>query len=107
MIRRIVSATALTLALAAPLVSNASVFGRSNDGTATTAAPKGKLVKLTLKNNTGAAMTLYVNDQTITLAANSEQQIKTVVGTDVLDADHTTVRVHVTSELAGNTVAFR
>ncbi len=48
-----------------------------------------------------------MNDQPVTIAANTAQQIKAVEGSDVLDADHTTVRVHVTSDLSGNTVSFR
>ncbi len=108
MIRQIVSAAILSVSLVAPLASHASIFGRSATETSTTAtAPKGKMIKLTLKNSTAVAMNLFVNDQPVTIAANTAQQIKAVEGSDVLDADHTTVRVHVTSDLSGNTVSFR
>ena len=109
MIRRLISAAALSVTLVAPLASHASIFGRNavDNTPAAAGAPKGKMVKLTLKNKTGNAMNLYVNDQPITIAANSEQQVKAAEGSDVLDADHTTVRLHVTNELSGNTVSFR
>ena len=109
MIRRLITTAALSVALVAPLASHASIFGRSADtpSAVSSNAPKGKMIKLTLKNRTASPMSLYVNDQPVTLAANSEQQFKAAEGSDVLDADHTTVRVHVTSELNGNTVSFR
>lgn len=108
MIRRILSATALTLALIAPLASNASIFGRTNDGNTTTTAPKGKMVKLTIKNKSAADMTVYLDGKAMTLAANGgSQEIKVAAGSDILNADQSTVRLHVTSELSGNTVSFR
>ena len=109
MIRRIVTTAALSIAFVAPLASHAAIFGRSAETPSTTGstAPKGKMIKLTLKNRTASPMNLYVNDQPVTLAANSEQQFKAAEGSDVLDGDHTTVRLHVTSELSGNTVSFR
>ncbi len=107
MIRRIVAATALTLTLVAPLASNASIFGHSNDGTTTT-APKVKMVKLTIKNKSAADMTVYLDGKAMTLAANGgSQEIKVAAGSDILNADQSTVRLHVTSELGGNTVSFR
>lgn len=108
MIRRIVTTAALSAALVAPLAMHASIFGRSADATSSaSSAPKGKMVKLTLKNRTSSPMNVFVNDQPVTIAANGEQQVKAAAGSDVLDADHTTVRLHVTSELSGNTVSFR
>ncbi len=109
MIRRIVTTAALSLSLVAPFAAHASIFGRSAEtpSSTTSNAPKGKMIKLTLKNRTASPMSIFVNDQPVTLAANSEQQIKAAEGSDVLDADHTTVRLHVTGALSGNTVSFR
>ena len=109
MIRRIVSAAALTSCLLAPFAAQASIFGRSaSDNTATNSASKGKSVTLTLKNKSASPMTVYLNDQPIVLAANGgEQKVKAAEGADIFDADRTTVRLHVTSELGGNTISFR
>ncbi len=107
MIRQIVSAVALSLTLAAPLASNAAMFGRT-PGTATDSTAKGKMVKLTLKNKSAAPLTVYLEGKPVVLAANGgTQEIKAAVGSDILDADGTTVRLHVTSELGGNTISFR
>ena len=107
MMRRIVSAAALSVALVAPVVSHASIFGHTAETTGTNAV-KAKMVKLTLKNNSASTVTVYLNGKPMTLAANGgTQEIKAPVGSDILDADQTTVRVHVTNDLNGNTVAFR
>lgn len=107
MIRRFVSAVALTLALVAPLASHASIFGRTAEGSSVGTA-KGKTVKIMLKNKTASPMTVYLDGRPVTLAANGgTQEIKTTVGTDIYGDDQTTVRLHVTPDLSGNTVSFR
>lgn len=108
MIRRIVTTLALAACTLVPMTSNAaSLFGRSNGSAAAADMPKGKTVKLTLKNKTSTDMTVVVNDKPVTIAANGEYALKTTEGTDVFDADRTTVKLHVTSEMNGNTVSFR
>ena len=107
MIRQIVSAAVLSVSLVAPLASHASIFGRTPEATGVNAV-KAKMVKLTLKNKSAEAMTVYVDGKATIIAANGgTQDVKVAVGTDILAADQTTVRVHVTSDLGGNTVAFR
>ncbi len=108
MIRQIVSALALSTALVAPLASNASMFGHVAETPSATTPFKGKMVKLTLKNKSAEAMTVYLDGKPMTLAANGgTQEVKAPAGSDILAADQTTVRLHVTSELGGNTVSFR
>lgn len=107
MIRRIVCTLALTACTIAPLASNAaSLFGRSGNTAASTDMPKGKSVKVILKNRTASAMTLTVNDKPVTIAANGEYELRTTEGTDIYDADHN-VKLHVTREMSGNAVSFR
>lgn len=107
MIRRFVAAASLTLALVAPLASHASIFGHAAEGS-TAGTAKGKTVKLTLKNKSAAPMTVYLDGKPMTLAANGgTQEIKTAAGTDIYGDDQTTVRLHVTPDLGGNTVSFR
>ena len=107
MIRRIACTLAIAACTVAPLASNAmSLFGRSGNSASATDAPKGKTVKVTLKNRTASAMTLTVNDKPVTIAANGEYELKAVEGTDVYDADHN-VKLRVTREMSGNTVSFR
>lgn len=108
MIRHIVTTFAIAACTIVPMSSHAtSLFGHSGNGAAATDMPKGKTVKLTLKNRTAAEMTVVVNDKPITIAANGEYALKTTEGTDVYDADRTTVKLHVTNEMNGNTVSFR
>lgn len=107
MIRRIACTLALTACTLAPLASNASIFHHSDNApVAASTLPKGKTVKLTLKNRTASAMTLTINDQPVTIAANGEYELRTTEGTDIYDADHN-VKLHVTRELSGNAVSFR
>ena len=107
MMRRTVFTAVLSVSLVAPLASHASVFGHTPE-TTNVSAVKAKMVKLTLKNKSTAAMTVYVDGKAMTLAANGgTQEVKVAVGTDILGADQSTVRLHVTSDLGGNTVAFR
>lgn len=113
MIRRILTTFVLTVCTLVPMTSNAaSLFGRTNNAAASTDMPKGdmpkgKTVKLMLKNRTDAAMTIVVNDKPVTIAANGEYALKTAEGTDVYEADRTTVKLHVTGDMNGNTVSFR
>lgn len=73
MIRRIVTTFALAACTIVPMSSNAvSLFGRSGGVSAASDMPKGKTVKLTLKNRTAAVMTVVVNDKPVTIAANGE-----------------------------------
>ena len=108
MIRRTVSAIVLAAITFAPLVSHASLFGKdSKDNTpATTNAPKGKMVKMTLKNRTSAPMDLIVEDKPITIAANGEYELKASEGTHVYGTDKS-VKVLVTRDLNGTTCSFR
>ena len=110
LIRNIVSTLALAASTLAPITSHAaSLFGHGNSsGSAPTAsASKAKMVKFTIANKTATPMTVLINDQPVTLAANSEQSVKAAEGSDVFGDDHTTVKLHVTGELSGNTVSFR
>ena len=50
---------------------------------------------------------MVVNDQPVTLAANTEVPVRAAEGSDVFADDHSTVKVHVTGDLSGNTVSFR
>ncbi len=107
MIRRFVCTLAIAAATVAPLTSNAmSIFGRSDSNTPSASTPKGKTIKLTLKNKTASAMTLTVNDQPVTIAAGAEMEVKAVDGTNIYDADRN-VKVHVTRDLSGTAVSFR
>lgn len=108
-IRKVVSTLALAACTLAPIASHAaSLFGRSAATTpSTSAAVKARMVKFTLVNRTAAPMTVLVNNQPVTLAANAETPVKAAEGSDVFGDDHTTVKLHVTGELSGNTVSFR
>ena len=107
-IRRYMFTLALAACTLAPLSSHAlSILGRNNNDTAS-AVPKGKMIKLTLRNKSTAEMTLLVNDKAIILPANGgEYKLAAVEGTDIYDAAHTTVQLHVSREMNGNTVSFR
>ncbi|WP_419805659.1 hypothetical protein [Terriglobus sp.] len=109
LIRNVVSTLALAASTLAPITSHAaSLFGRNASGNAPAAtASKVKMIKFTLANKTAAPMTVLVNDQPITIAANSETPVRAAVGSDIFGDDHSTVKVHVTGELSGNTVSFR
>jgi hypothetical protein len=109
-LRNVVSTLALAACTLAPVASHAaSLFGHgASTGTPATApAVKAKMVKFTLANKTPVAMTVLVNDQPVTLAANSETPVRAAEGSDITDSDRSTVKVHVTGELSGNTVSFR
>lgn len=107
MIRRIACTLALAACTLAPLASNASIFRRSDNApSSATSMPKGKTVKFMLKNRTSSPMTLTVNDQPLTIAANGESEVRAIEGSDILGADHS-VKLHVTRELSGNAVSFR
>ncbi len=103
MIRRTASAVILAVATLAPFASHASLFGKDNGATT---APKGKIVKVTLKNRTAAPMDLMIEDQPITIAANGEYELKATEGTHVYGADKS-VKVLVTRDLNGTTCSFR
>lgn len=108
-VRNLVSTIALAAFTIVPVTSNAaSLFSHaSNGGNAPVSASKAKMVKFTLANKTAQPMTVLVNDQPMTLEANSQTPVRLAEGTDILAEDHTTVKVHVTGELSGNTVSFR
>ncbi len=107
--RTLVSTLALAACTLAPLASSAaSLFGRdANTPTPTAKVAKVKTVKLTLKNRTADAMTIVVNSQPMTLAANSEVNVRAAEGSNIFAADGTTVKLHVTRDLSDNTVSFR
>ena len=110
LIRNIVSTLALAASTLAPVTSNAaSIFGHSAaTGNAPTAtASKAKMIKFKLANKTAAPMTVLINDQAMTLAANSETPVRAAEGSDIYGDDHSTVKLHVTGDLSGNTVSFR
>ena len=110
MIRRTFTTATIVACTIVPMTTQASsLFHRSSvtNGAAATDMPKGKSVKLTLKNRTSADMTVVVNDKPVTIAANGEYALKTTEGTNVYDADRTTIKLHVTGEMNGNTVSFR
>ena len=110
LIRNVVSTLALSAAMLVPLASHAtSIFSHNAAGgiTPTAAASKAKMVKFTLANKTATPMTVVIDNQPVTLAANSETPVRAAEGSDIFGDDHTTVRVHVTGELSGNTVSFR
>ena len=94
MIRNVVSTLALALSTLAPV-------------TAAATASKGKTVKFKLANKTAAPMTVLIDDQPVTLAANSETPVRAAEGSDIYGDDHSTVKLHVTGDLSGNTVSFR
>ena len=102
MLRRIVVAVILSATTFAPLASHASWLGKDNVAT----APKGKVVKMTLKNRTATPMDLLIEDQPITIAANGEYELKAAEGTHVYGADKS-VKVLVTRDLNGTTCSFR
>ncbi|MGI4756860.1 MAG: hypothetical protein ACRYGF_08430 [Janthinobacterium lividum] len=102
MIRRTVSALVLAAATFAPFAAHASFFGKDTTGV----VAKGKMVKMTLKNRTSSPMDLLVEDQPITIAANSEYELKAAEGTHVYGADKV-VKVLVTRDLNGTTCSFR
>lgn len=109
-VRNLVSSIALAACTLAPITSHAaSLFGRSpsNGNVPVSSASKGKMVKFTLANKTASPMTVMVNDQPMTLEANSQVPVRVAEGSDILADDHTTVKLHVTGELSGNTVSFR
>ena len=103
MIRPIVATTILAAGMFAPVASHASLFG---DGNNTATAPKGKMVKVTLKNRTSSPMDLLVEDKPITIAANGEYDLKAPEGTHVCGADKS-VKVLLTRDLNGTTCSFR
>ena len=110
LIRNVVSTLALAVSTLAPITSHAtSLFGRSNAGgnAPTATSTKVKMVKFTLANKTATPMTVLINDKAITLAANSETPVRAAEGSDIYGDDHSTVKLHVTGELSGNTVSFR
>ncbi len=107
MIRRFVSAAVLAVAVAAPSLlipatSHAALFGSNTSS----AMPKVKNVKMTLKNRSDAPMELMIEDKPITLAPNAEYALNVPEGTRVFGADKQ-VRVTVTRDLAGTTCSFR
>ena len=101
MIRHTMSALVLAAATLAPLPSHASFFKHD-----TAAETKGKMVKVVLKNRTSNPMELVIDDKPLTLAADSEYQLKAVEGTHVYGADKS-VKVVLTRELDGTTCSFR
>lgn len=101
MIRRTVFTLILAATTFAPLASHASFFGHTSADT-----PKGKMVKVVLKNRTTAPMDLLIEDKPITIAANSEYELKATEGTHVYAADKTT-KVVLTRDLNGTTCSFR
>ncbi len=110
LIRNVVSTLTLAAFTLAPVTSHAaSLFGRgATSGNASTAtASKAKMIKFTIANKTATPMTVLINDQPVTLAANSETPVRAAEGSNVYGDDHSTVKVHVTNELSGNTVSFR
>ena len=110
LIRNVVSTLALATLTLAPISSQAaSLFGRSaaNHEATSASASKAKMIKFTLANKTASPMTVLVNDQPMTLAANSETPVRLAEGSDIYGEDHTTLKLHVTGELSGNTVSFR
>ena len=109
-IRNVVSTLVLAAFTLAPITSQAaSLFGRGGaTGTnSNTAAAKTKMIKFTLANKSASSITLVVNDQPMTLAANSQTPVRIAEGSDIFNEDHTTLRLHVTGDLSGNTVSFR
>lgn len=110
-IRSVASVVALAACTVAPLTSSAaSLFGRSagrGDLPTSAQSVKGKSVKLTLKNKTAAPMTLVVNDSPVIIGANDETSVKALVGSNIYSEDKSMVKLHVTSDLSGNTVSFR
>lgn len=108
-IRQFVCTLALSACVVLPTVAQtSSLVGRSSNNTPVAAGePKGKTVKITLKNKTNAPIDLIVNDKTVTIAANSEFELKAPAGTDVYSSDRTLVKLHVTNEMNGNAVSFR
>ena len=110
LLRNVVSTLALAACTLAPITSHAaSLFGRgaANGNAPSATAGKTKMIKFKLVNKTAAPMTVVVNDQPVTLAANSETPVRAAEGSDIFGEDHSTVKVHVTGELSGNTVSFR
>jgi len=103
MIRRIVSATVLAACTFAPIASHAfPLFGKSD-----TAQAKVKMVKLTLKNKSAAAMDIMIEDKPVTLAANGgEYQLNAPEGTKIYGTDKS-LKVTVTRDIAGTVCSFR
>ncbi|GAA3756386.1 hypothetical protein [Terriglobus aquaticus] len=109
-VRNLVSTLALAASTLVPVTSHAaSLFGRtSSSGNApSVTVSKAKMVKFKLVNKTASPMTVLINDQPMTLAANSETPVRIAEGTDIFSDDHSTVKLHVTGDLSGNTVSFR
>lgn len=110
LIRNVVSTLALAILTVAPITSQAaSLFGHNatSHDAMTASASKGKMVKFTLANKTANPMTVVVDNQPMTLAANSETPVRLAEGSDIYGEDHTTIKLHVTGQLSGNTVSFR
>lgn len=109
-VRNLVSTIALAAATLAPITSHAaSLFGRNSDNgnVPVATANKGKMIKFTLVNKTASPMTVVVNEQPMTLEANSQTPVRIAEGSDIFADDRTTVKLHVTGQLSGNTVSFR
>ena len=109
-VRNLVSTLAFAALTLAPISSQAaSLFGHAGTGANAPAASvtKVKMVKFMLSNKTASPMTVLINDQAVTLEANSTTPVRVAEGSDILGADHSTVKIHVTGELSGNTVSFR
>ncbi len=103
MIRHTVSAIVLAACTFAPIASHAFPLFGKND----TAQAKVKTVKLTLKNKSAAPMEVFIEDKSVTLAANGgEYALNAPEGTKVYGADKS-VKVTVTRDLAGTVCSFR
>ena len=82
-IRNLVSTLALAACTLAPITSHAaSIFGHgaASGASVTNPALKSKMIKFTLSNKTSAPMNLLINEQPVTLAANSQMPIKAAEG---------------------------
>ncbi len=104
MVRSIVTALILAASIAAPAVSHAALFGGHSGSS--TATPKLKMVKVTLRNRTSAPMNLMIEDKPVTIAANGEYQLKAAEGTHVYGEDKS-VKLLVTRDLNGTACSFR
>lgn len=107
MFRRALSRSFVAVTLAActfaPVASHSMSIFRSKGSTTQRQA---KLIHVTLRNATNAPMNLLVQDNAITIAPNGSYRLETSPGTVVYDAQTKAVKMTISKDLNGGTLAF-